>query len=83
MEGRLYDLSPLRTALLIAPRALQIQSGVKDKGFPIDEVRSLIPKVEQRFAELGARDKFDFQAFDGGHEFRGDVAWQFLSKQLE
>ena len=83
MEGRLYDLSPLQTALLIAPRALQIQSGIRDKGFPIGEVRALIPHVERRFEALGARDRFEFQAFDGGHEWRGDVAWAFLGKHLK
>jgi hypothetical protein len=25
---------------------------------------------------------FDFEAFDGVHEFRGDVAWSFLRKYL-
>ena len=79
-EGRLVDLSSADLAALIAPRALAIQAGIHDKGFPIDDVRAAIEKA-RKFYEA-APDSFQFDAFQGGHEFRGDLAWAFLRKHL-
>ena len=37
--GRLIDLAPAEVVGLIAPRALQVQSGINDKLIPIEQGR--------------------------------------------
>lgn len=81
-EGRLIDLPSADLVKLICPRPLQVQAGVKDKGFPIDDVRRGIEKSTPCYQKLGLRDKFVYEEFEGGHEFRGDIAWRFLKKHL-
>lgn len=81
-QGRLFDLAGPDLIKLICPRALQIQSGVNDKLLPIEEARKGTARVADYYAKLGQAGNFEFQAFDGGHEFRGDIAWQFLRKHL-
>lgn len=78
-EGRPVDAPGADLAALIAPRALQLQNGVKDKGFPIEDVRRAAAEAKTHYASDG---KFEFQEFDGGHEWRGDIAWAFLRKHL-
>jgi dienelactone hydrolase len=81
IAGRPTDLSSAELVRLIAPRPLQIQNGINDKGFPIDDVRGAVAKSRVWYRGPAAAD-FDFEAFEGVHEFRGDVAWPFLRKHL-
>jgi imidazolonepropionase-like amidohydrolase/dienelactone hydrolase len=78
-EGRPVDMPGADLAALIAPRALQLQNGLKDKGFPIDDVRRAAAEAKAHYAPGGA---FEYKEFDGGHEWRGDIAWAFLRKHL-
>lgn len=78
-EGRPMDMPGADLAKLIAPRALQLQNGVNDKGLPIDMVRRAAAEAKSHYAAGGA---FEFMEFDGGHEWRGDIAWAFLRKHL-
>jgi len=82
IAGRPTDLSSAELVRLIAPRPLQVQDGINDKGFPIDDVRRAIEKSRVFYPGSHGSD-FDFEAFDGVHEFRGDVAWPFLHKYLQ
>jgi purine nucleoside permease/dienelactone hydrolase len=75
-EGRPVDMAPAEFVRLIGPRALQVQSGVNDTGFPIDSVRRAAASVKETPG-------FEFREFDGVHEFRGDLAWEFLEKHLK
>ena len=79
--GRPNDISSVDLVRLIAPRPLQVQDGINDKGFPIDDVRRAVEKSRVYYPDSHAAD-FDFEAFEGVHEFRGDVAWPFLRKHL-
>jgi dienelactone hydrolase len=79
--GRPNDLSSAELVRLIWPRPLQVQDGINDKGFPIDDVRRAVEKSRAYYAGPQAAG-FDFEAFEGVHEFRGDVAWPFLRKYL-
>lgn len=74
-EGRPVDVAPAEFVKLIAPRALQVQSGINDKGFPIESVRRAAAMVKDTPG-------FEFREFDGAHEFRGELAWEFLKKNL-
>jgi hypothetical protein len=66
---------------LISPRPLQVQDGISDGIFPIDDVRRAVAQ-SRRYYPGALAGAFDFEAFAGGHEFRGDIAWPFLSKHL-
>jgi dienelactone hydrolase len=81
-EGRLLDLTPSDVAALIAPRPLQIQGGTNDKGLPIQWSRAAAKRTALVYEKLGAADKFTFEEFEGGHEFRGSLVWPFLKKWL-
>ena len=82
IAGRPTDLSSAELVRLISPRPLQVQDGIDDKGFPIDDVRRAVEKSRAFYPASHAAD-FDFQAFEGAHEFRGNVAWPFLRKYLK
>ncbi len=79
--GRPNDISSADLVRLISPRPLQVQDGINDKGFPIDDVRRAVEKSRAFYPGSHAAD-FDFEAFEGVHEFRGDLAWPFLRKYL-
>jgi dienelactone hydrolase len=80
--GRPNDIISAELVRLIAPRPLEIQDGINDKGFPIDDVRRAVEKSRVWYTGSHASD-FAFEAFEGVHEFRGDVAWPFLRKYLK
>ncbi len=80
--GRLIEMAPADVAALVCPRPLQVQSGRNDKLLTIDSAERAARRAGQYYQKLGVADKFEFQAFEGGHEFRGDIAWAFLRKHL-
>ncbi len=81
-EGRLMDMSPADVASLITPRPLQVQGGNNDKGLPIEKSRAAAKRTALVYEKTGAKDKFVFEEFEGGHEFRGSLVWPFLRKHL-
>lgn len=74
--GRPLDLTSPQQVALIAPRPLQIQTGIKDTFAPIESVRRTLAEARVYHPTL------DYQEFDGGHEWRGDIAWTFLKQHL-
>jgi dienelactone hydrolase len=76
MGGRPIDLTSPQQVALIAPRPLQIQTGVTDAAAPIESVRRTLAEARVYHPTL------DYQEFDGGHEWRGDIAWTFLRQHL-
>lgn len=78
-EGRPVDMAGPELASLVAPRALQVQAGVNDKGFPIDDVRQAAGRAR---AFYGDAKTFEYKEFEGGHEWRGELAWPFLKQHL-
>jgi hypothetical protein len=65
------DVPPAELVKMISPRPLQVQCGLNDKLVPIDSARRERDKLR------GAKG-FDYREFEGGHEWRGDIAWDFL-----
>jgi dienelactone hydrolase len=80
--GRLIDMAPADVAALVAPRPLQVQSGIHDKLIPIEQGRRASKRVAVVYEKVGAGDRFVFEEFEGGHEFRGALVWPFLKKWL-
>lgn len=55
-------------AALIAPRALQLNFGVRDEGSPIEEVRAGVQTIARAYEREGAGDHFGFLIEEGvGH----------------
>jgi len=70
----------------IAPRAFAFTSGITDALFPIDGVREIAEKAEEKYAELGVSDKLLTHIFDGGHCFDDESkekVYGFIDKELE
>lgn len=67
---------------LICPRPLMIEVGIRDELFTIDGARQAAPAARAHYEHLGIADRFHFIEFDGGHEFRGDTAYDFMHAAL-
>lgn len=66
---------------LICPRPLFIENGKADNIFSIDDSIAQAPKVQAVYEALGIGGRFGFEAFEGGHEFSGVKALEFLDRQ--
>lgn len=66
-------------AAAIAPRALLIESGVRDPLFPIEGAREAHEKARRIYGLLGAGNALTVDEFDGRHRVRGTKAFPFLA----
>ena len=58
----------------------QVGGEVRDHyGAVHTRLTTLSPEATTHYAPGG---NFEYQEFDGGHEWRGDIAWAFLRKHL-
>ena len=73
--GEIYDF-----ASSIAPRELLIESGTKDKLFPIEASRKAHEEIKKVYSLMGAEDKLHIDVFDGKHSVSGRKSFDFLAK---
>ncbi len=73
--GEIYDF-----ASALAPKELFIESGSKDKLFPIDASMSAHKKIKRIYALTGAEDKLHIDVFDGKHSVCGRKSFDWLSE---
>ncbi len=73
--GEIYDF-----ACTIAPRKLLIESGTKDKLFPISASKKAHKKIKKIYSLLGAENNIKIDVFDGKHSVSGRKSFDFLSK---
>ena len=73
--GEIYDF-----ASSLAPRELLIESGRKDKLFPIEASLEAHEKIRKVYALAGAEDKLHIDVFDGKHSVSGRKSFDFLSE---
>ncbi len=73
--GEIYDF-----ASSLAPRELLIESGVKDKLFPIEASKTAHEKIKSVYSLVGAEDKLQIDVFNGKHSVSGKKSFDFLSK---
>lgn len=66
----------------IAPRPLLIEAGIRDPGFPVAASRQAYAVLERIYAIAGVPDRLERDEFDGGHEFSGRRAFDFMGKWL-
>ncbi|CAM4371966.1 dienelactone hydrolase family protein [Paenibacillus tarimensis] len=68
---------------LIAPRPLLLESGRSDHLFPVEEVQAAADYLVELYAELGAADCFRLDLFEGGHEIRGGLSFDWLQTKVK
>ena len=73
--GEIYDF-----ASSIAPRKLLIESGRKDKLFPIEASEKAHREIERVYSLLGAEENLIIDVFDGKHSVSGRKSFDFLSE---
>ena len=64
----------------LAPRKLLIESGTKDRLFPIDASRKAHGKIEKIYSLADAEDKLIIDVFDGKHSVSGRKSFDFLAE---
>lgn len=73
--GEIYDF-----ASSIAPRELFIESGTKDKLFPIEGSRLAHDRIRKIYSLMGADDRLHTDIFEGKHSVCGRKSFDFLSR---
>lgn len=73
--GEIYDF-----ASALAPRELLIESGEKDRLFPIESSRYAHENIKRIYSLAGAEDKIHIDIFNGKHSVSGRKSFGFLSK---
>jgi len=67
---------------LIAPRPLFVESGERDRIFPIAASRESFARVKKVYEVFGAADKVEQEIFPGEHSFYGGRGLPFAAKHL-
>ncbi len=73
--GEIYDF-----ASSLAPRELLIESGIKDKLFPIEASKAAHEQIKKVYSVTGASDRLQIDVFNGKHSVSGRKSFEFLSK---
>jgi dienelactone hydrolase len=82
LPGMLGRLEHLDLAALVAPRPLLVESGRDDDLFPAAEAEAQMDRLRHVYAMSGAPDALVHDVFDGGHQWHGTVALDFLAAAL-
>jgi dienelactone hydrolase len=78
-----YDLPDL--SALIAPRALMVQMGSRDRLFPLSGIQAAFVKIDRCYKKAGYPDRQVCTLFDAPHEFNDKMqplAWEWLKRWL-
>ncbi len=73
-------MTDVELAQLICPRPLFVELGTTDDRFPPGGAARSVEEVRAVYRQLGLGGRFGFDAFEGGHEFSGVRAFEFLDK---
>lgn len=73
--GEIYDF-----ASSLAPRELLIESGTKDKLFPINASKKAHESIKRVYALMVAENNLHIDIFNGKHSVNGEKSFDFLSK---
>ena len=73
--GEIYDF-----ASALAPKELFIESGEKDKLFPIKASEAAHSRIKRVYSLMNAEDKLHIDVFPGKHAVCGRISFDFLAK---
>jgi dienelactone hydrolase len=82
VPGLVRDMEMSDVAGLIAPRCLFVESGRLDRIFPIEGSQRAAEHTRQIYRSLGASERMGYEIHEGGHEFHGVGAFDFLERWL-
>lgn len=68
---------------LICPRPFMIEVGDADTLFAVEGAKAEALRAKRYWDGLELSDRFRFEVFAGGHEFKGDEAYTFVGKYLK
>jgi hypothetical protein len=80
VPGLVHDMEMSDVAGLIAPRCLFVESGRLDRIFPIEGSQRAVEHTRQIYRTLGVPERMGYEAHEGGHEFSGTGAFEFLKR---
>jgi dienelactone hydrolase len=78
---RYFDLPDL--SALIAPRALMIQMGSRDRLFPLSGIQAAFAKIDRCYQKVGSPNRQQCTLYDSPHEFNDKMqphAWEWLKR---
>ena len=82
VPGMLNDMEMYDLSGLVAPRALFVESGRNDRIFPVAGFEVAVGRAQGVYRAFGVPDRFGSQLHEGGHEFHGVGAFEFLKRHL-
>jgi dienelactone hydrolase len=82
VPGLLQSMEMYDLAGLVAPRALFVEGGERDRIFPVQGFRTAVTKARQIYQAFGTPEKFGAETHGGAHEFYGVGAFEFLARHL-
>jgi dienelactone hydrolase len=82
VPGLLQDMEMYDLSGLVAPRRLFVESGRKDRIFPIAGSQTAAAKAQEIYRAFGVPDRFGYEIHEGGHEFNGVGAFEFMTRTL-
>ena len=82
VPGLLQDMEMYDLSGLVAPRGLFVESGRNDRIFPIVGSQRAAARAREIYGVFGVADRMGYEIHDGGHEFHGVGAFDFLRRWL-
>jgi hypothetical protein len=82
VPGLVRDMEMSDVAGLVAPRCLFVESGRLDRIFPIEGSQRAVVHARQIYATLDASERMGYEVHEGGHEFHGTGAFDFLRRWM-
>jgi dienelactone hydrolase len=80
--GMLGQLEHADLGALVAPRPLLVASGRDDLLFPLAAAEASVRRLAPVYAQAGASNRLVHDAFEGEHEWHGELAYPFLDRWL-
>jgi dienelactone hydrolase len=82
VPGLLQDMEMYDLTGLVAPRRLFVESGRKDRIFPIEGSQTAAAKAQAIYRAFDVSDHFGYEIHEGAHEFHGVGAFDFMKRWL-
>ena len=82
VPGLLQDMEMYDLSGLVAPRRLFVESGRKDRIFPIEGFQTAVARARAIYEAFGVPEHFGADIHEGAHEFDGVRAFEFMSRSV-
>jgi dienelactone hydrolase len=83
LPGMLGALEHVDLGALVSPRPLLVETGSEDLLFPLASAERAVAQLRAVYEHDGAADRLVHDAFEGDHQWHGDLALPFLDHWLD